>query len=225
MKTAKLYFGLLAVVAAFIFNSCGSPVTLTSWKNPDNKSQISNVVIMPLFDKLEYMKPFEQSMDAYFERQGLKCIGSLDFLNPNIKYPLDDIKRKCDSIGADGILVFKYTGTDKTQSYVPPTTYVTGGYGGYWGGGYWGGGYYGGGYYGGVGYYGDAVSTGGYWTTTSVINLEASLYTKGSKDALWTAQITITDPQYIDQASVSIAQDIFADWQKYGLLKPVVAAK
>jgi hypothetical protein len=220
MKTAKIYFGLLAVVAAFMLTSCGSPITLTSWKNPDNKSQISKVVVMPLFEKLEYMKPFEQSVDAYFEKQGLKSIGSLDFLNPTIKYPIADIKRKCDSLGADAILVFKYKGTDKEESYVPQTTYVTGGYGGYWGGGYWGGGYYGGGYYG-----GGVVSTGGYWTTTSVINLEASVYTHGSKDALWTGQITVTDPQYVDQSAVNIAQYIYADWLKYGLLKPVAATK
>ena len=211
MKTGKIYFALLAVVAAFILNSCSAPVTLTTWKNPDNKSQVSKVVVMPLFEKLEYMKPFEQSMDAYFMKQGLQAIGSLDFLNPNVKYPIDDIKKKCDSLGADGILVFKYTGTDKSESYIPPTTYYTGGYGGYWGGGYWGGGY--------GGYYGGTVSTGGYWTSTSVVNLEASLYTHGSKDALWTGQITITDPQYVDQIAVNIAQNIYADWQKYGLLK------
>ena len=225
MKTGKIYFGLLALAALFILNSCGSPVTLTSWKNPDNKSQVSKVVVMPLFDKLEYMKPFEQSVDAYFEKQGLKAIGSLDFLNPNIKYPIEDIKRKCDSMGADGVLVFVYKGTDKSESYVPPTTYSTGGFGGYWGGVYWGGGYYGGGFYGGGGYYGGTVSTGGYWTTTSVVNLQASLYVKGSKEALWTGQITVTDPQYVDQSAVNIAQNIYAYWQKYGLLKSVVAAK
>ncbi len=205
-------------MAVIMLNSCTAPVTLTSWKNPDSKSQVSKVVLMPMFEKLEYMKPFEQSMDAYFEQQGLKTIGSLDFLNPNIKYSIDDIKKKCDSLSADGILVFIYKGTDKTENYIPPTTYYTGGYGGYWGGGYWGGGYYG-------GYYGGTVSTGGYWTTTSVLNLTASLYCWGSKDAVWTAEITITDPEYVDQVSVQIAQQIFADWQKYGLLKPIVTSK
>ena len=213
MKTAKTYFGLLAVVAAFMLTSCGSPVTLTSWKSPDYKSQVSKVAIMPLFEKLEYMKPFEQAMSAYFQKQGLKAVGSLDFLNPNVKYPIDDIKRKCDSLGVDGILVFVYKGTDKTESYVPPTTYYTGGYGGYWGGGYWGGGYYG------SPYYGSTVSTGGYWTSTSVIKLSASLYVQGSKDAVWTGEVTVTDPQYVDQSSANIARFIYADWGKNGLLK------
>ncbi len=214
MKTKNIYFGIVAVLAVFLITSCGSPVTLTSWKNPSDNVQISKIVVMPLFDKLEYMKPFEQTLDTYFITQGLKAIGSLDFLNPNVKYSIDEIKKKCDSLGADAILVFVYKGTDKSESYVPPTTFYGGGYGGYWGGGYWGGGFYGGGFYG-----GNTVTTGGYWTTTSVVNLKASLYTKTSKDAVWTGDITVTDPNYVDQAANSIAQDIYADWQKYNMLK------
>ena len=212
MKTGKIIVGLQVIAVAMLLMSCGANVTLTSWKNPENKVQVSHVVVMPLFEKLEYMKPFEQSVDAYFERQGLKSIGSLDFLNPGIKYPIADIKRKCDSVGADGVLVFVYKGTDKSESYIPPTTYYTGGFGGYWGGGYWGGGYYG-------GYYGGAVSTGGYWTTTKVINIHASLYVHGSKDAVWTGDMTVTDPKYVDESATAIASYIYADWQKNGLLK------
>ncbi len=215
MKTRKIYLSLITVVAAFVIISCGSPVTLTSWKNPADDSKISKVVVMPLFDKLEYMKPFEQSMDAYFITQGLKALGSLDILNPSIKYTVSDIKKKCDSLGSDAILVFVYKGTDKSESYVPPTTYTTGGFGGSWGGGYWGGGFYGG-----VGFdSGSTVTTGGYWTTTSVVNLKASLYTKSSAEAIWTGDITVTDPNYVDQSATTIAQDIYADWQKNDLLK------
>jgi hypothetical protein len=220
MKTRKSYFVLLAVITALIITSCGSPVTMTSWKNPANTTQISKVVVMPMFEKLEYMKPFEQSMCAYFQSKGLKSLGSLEFLNPSIKYPIADIKTKCDSMGADAILVFIYQGTDKTENYVPETTYYTGGYGGYWGGGYWGGGYYGGGYYG-----GGVVSTGGYWTSTSVVNLKANLYVKGSKDPLWTSDISVTDPTYVDQSAATIAGYIYGDWQKNNMLKSVATRK
>ena len=131
------------------------------------------------------------------------------FLNPSIKYPIEEIKKKCDSLGADAILVFVYKGTDKEQTYVPATTYVSAGYGGYWGGGYWGGGYYG----------GTVTTTGGYWSTTQVVNLEATVYTRVSKkEGLWTAAITVTDPQYIDQVGMNMAKMIYADWQKCNLV-------
>ncbi len=202
----KVSLTAILVLTIVILNSCQSPVTLTSWKSPTDQTKVTKVVVFPLFDKLEYTKPFEQAMVAYFQTQGLKAIGALDFLNPTIKYPMDEVLKKIDSLGANGVLVFKYTGTDKSQSYVPPTYY------GGWGGGYWGGGYWGGGYWGG------GVATGGYWVTTSTVNLKASLYVKDSKEAIWTGDINVTDPNYVDKAATSIAQDIYADWAKNNLL-------
>ena len=217
MKTSKSYLVILAVATAFILTSCGSPISMTSWKNPANTTQISKVVVMPLFEKLEFMKPFEQTMTKYFSSKGLKSIGSLEIFNPAIKYPVDDIKQKCDSLGADAILVFIYQGTDKTDSYVPQTTYYSGGYGGYWGYGYWGG------YYG--GYAGSVVTTGGYWTSTSTVSLTANLYVKGSKEPLWTSEIHVTDPEYVDQVAYNLAGYIYGDWQKNNLLKNVAKGK
>ena len=91
-----------------------------------------------------------------------------------------------------------------------------GGYGGYYGGAYWGGGYYGPG-----AYYGTTVSTtGGYWTTTSIVKLHASLFTRVSKkDGLWTGEISVTDPQYIDQSAVAIARYIYSEWKNYNMIK------
>jgi len=90
---------------AMVLTSCGVSTTLQSWKSPEIKTGISKVVIMPMFNKIEYAKPFEQAMSSYFNGKGLKSIGSLEFLNPDIKYTIADIKRKCDSLGADAILV------------------------------------------------------------------------------------------------------------------------
>jgi len=199
----KIFATLIILSGLF---SCQSPVTLTSWKNPDDHTVISKVVVFPLFNKLEYTKPFEQSVVSYFQSQGIKATGSLDFLNPTVKYPMEQVMKKIDSLGANGVLVFSYTGTDKSQSYVPPTYY------GGWGGGYWGGPYWGGGYWDG------GVATGGYWVTTSTVNLKASLYVKDNKEAVWTGDITVTDPNYIDQSATTIAQDIWADWLKNSLV-------
>ncbi|MBU2650185.1 MAG: hypothetical protein KKA81_04560 [Bacteroidetes bacterium] len=205
-KTKTLAF-LAIIIAGIMLNACQSPVTLTSWKNPDDHTVIAKVAIFPLFNKLEYTKPFEQSVITYFQTQGLKAIGSLDFLNPTVNYSMDQVIKKIDSLGADGVLVFAYKGTDTSKSYVPPT--YTGGWGaGYWGGPYWSGGFYGG------GYWDSGVVTGGYWVTTSTVNLKASLYVKDSHEAVWTGDITVTDPNYVDKAATTIAQDIYNDWVK-----------
>jgi len=52
MKKIVFFFGVLAAAALFLLSSCEAPITLTSWKNPENKSQVSKVVVMPLFESL-----------------------------------------------------------------------------------------------------------------------------------------------------------------------------
>jgi len=210
MRKTFIYVIILAAVVSLL-SRCGTPLSLTTWKNPDVKAQVSKVAVMPLFEKLEYLKPFEQSVVSRFNSHGLKAIGSLEFLNPAIRYEINDIKKKCDSLGVDAILLFIYEGVDKTDNYIPPTTYYNGyygGYGGYWGGGYWGG-----------GFYGATMTTGGYWTTTAVFNLTAKLYVKGSKDPMWTGALRITDPTHIDETGYMVGGTIYADWKKENLIK------
>jgi hypothetical protein len=165
-----------------------------------------------MFDKLEYQRPFEQYATAYLNNKGFKAMESLKFLAPGKKYDLTTLEKKFDSLGVDGILVVTYKGTDKSETYVPPSTTVYPDY-----------------YYNYYNYYdwgypmygpgANVVTTGGYWATTSVINLHANLYSNTDNGLLWTAEISITDPEYIDQISENIASHIYSDWQKSGLLK------
>jgi hypothetical protein len=207
MKTIRTISGFITILLTILFYSCSTPVTLTSMKKQTDKSQVSKVVIMAMFKKLEYIQPFEQSVAAYFASRGLKSAESLTILDPSVKYTPEEIRAKVDSIGGDGVLVVQYAGTDKSATYVPTTYY--GGYRGYWGGGYYG------------GYYGGTMYTTGYWSTSSVVNLTAYLFTSTAKDGpVWTGDIKVTDPKYVDQAAVQIAQSIYADWQRNNLLKP-----
>jgi hypothetical protein len=165
-----------------------------------------------MFNKLDYEKPFEDGMISYFNEKGLKAIAALDFLNPNQKYEMPQLEKMVDSVGADAILIFAYKGTDKTQDYVPPTTTVYPDY------------YYN--YYGFYNWYYpfyapgyDVVTTGGYWVTTTTVNLTANLYANSNNLLIWTASVSITDPQYVDQAGIDIARSIYQDWIQNDLLK------
>jgi len=211
MKKVNFGTGSILVLIALLFNSC-SPVTITSWTNPKENTKIGNVVVWAMFDKLEYQKPFEQYACSYFNSKGLKSIESLTFIAPGHKYELKELEGKLDSLGAEGILIVTYKGTDKQENYVPPSTYV---YPDYYYNYYnyysWGYPMYSPGY--------NVVTTGGYWVTTSTINLKANLYTNVNNDLLWTADISVDDPNYVDEVSYNIASQIYADWQRNGLLK------
>jgi hypothetical protein len=206
--------GALLILVAFLFTSCGSSVNLTSWTNPKENSKIGNVVVWGMFDKLEYQKPFEQYAVNYFNSKGFKAMESLKFLSPGTKYELTALEKKFDSLGVDGILVVTYKGTDKSETYVPQTTSV---YPDYYYNYY---NYYNWGYpmY---GYGANVVTTGGYWATTSTVNLHANLYANSNNALIWTAEISITDPEYIDEVTARVASQIYDDWQKNGLLKVV----
>ena len=67
MKRSTINFGIIAILFVIMLSSCGTPVTLTTWKNPADNSKISKVVVIAMFNKLEYIKPFEQSTAAYFD--------------------------------------------------------------------------------------------------------------------------------------------------------------
>jgi hypothetical protein len=203
--------GLAAILVAFLFTSCNN-VTLTSWTNPKDPQKISKVVVWGMFEKLEYQKPFEQYAVSFFNSKGLKAIESLSFLRPDRKYELADLEKKFDSLGVDALVLVTYKSTDKTETYVPQTTTVYPDY-----------------YYNYYNYYNwgypmygmgaSVVTTGGYWATTTVINLRANLYGNDKNDLLWTADISVDDPEYIDQVSYSIASSIYADWKKNNLIK------
>lgn len=194
MKTRIIPAVLLAMAAIFFMFSCGTPVSLTSWKNPQSDQKVSRVVVMALFGRLDFSKPTEHAVVSYFNGHGLKAIQSLDFLNPTVKYNEEQLRQKIDSAGADGILIFTYKGTDEKQNYVPSGYY--GYYGGPWGYGWW----------------GPPAYSSGYWTTTRLVSVKASLYTaKNPEGAIWTADITVTNPDYVDEAATAIAVKIFED--------------
>ena len=209
-KQTLLSFGMVTMVILFLAGC--SDVSLTSWKNPKVNEQVSKVLVWGMFDKLEYEKPFEDAMVKYFQSKGLKAITALSVMDPNVKYEHSQLEKIFHEAGVDGILIFSYKGTDKEKNYVPPSTSVYPDY--YWN-------YYG--YYNWYyPYYGpsyNVVTTGGYWTTTTIVSLTSNLYGNASDEMIWTASISVTDPNYIDAAGTQIGQQIYKDWLKNNILK------
>ena len=204
--------GLMVISIVAIMMSCSAPVTLTGWKNPKEHQTVSRVVVWAMFNRLEFRKPFEDASVKFLNSRGVKAIGSISFLNPDRKYELPELERILDSIGADGIVIYNYTGTDKTENYIPQTTTV---YPEYYSNYY---GYYSYGFsmYAAPGY--NVVTSGGYTTTTQVVNLTANLYANSDNALLWTGKITVTDPQYVDQSADKIMSYVYSEWVREQLV-------
>ncbi|HSN50308.1 MAG TPA: hypothetical protein VLR52_03675 [Bacteroidales bacterium] len=208
----RFCFLLTGTIAIVILLSSCSPVTLSGWMNPKaTEKTVHKVVVWTMFDKVEYRQPFEQAFYQYFTDKGLTCIPAYGFITPDAKYDYKVLEAKFDSLGADAILIVSYRNTDKKDDYVAPVTMA---YPDYYYNYYrfysWGYPMYGPGY--------NMARTGGYWTTTTVVNLTANLYGNSKDDLIWSGEISITDPQYIDEASAQIARSVLADWKSKGLV-------
>jgi hypothetical protein len=148
-------------------------------------------VVLALFDKLTYTQPFEEQLATYFNSQNLKSKKALDFMDPTTQYTNEQLNRKLDSVGADGLLLISYKGKDVSVS-------TTGGfYGGYRG------------WYGG----------GGQVYTTSTFNVSAKLYIVKNDKLIWTADMQLTDPNDVASSAKQVAQAIIKDWAAKNMLK------
>ena len=212
MKIRILFRVALMLLFAQLIVSCGSTVDLTGWKNPKENQKIGSIVVWAMFERLAYQEPFEQYATACFNKKGLKAVESLKFLSPGKKYELTELEKKFDSMGVDGLVVITYKGLERSEDYVPQsTTTYPSYYSNYYSYYNWG--------YPVYGYGSNVVTTGGYWTTSSKIKLHANLYTKSDNGLMWSADISVLDPEYIDEVTNRIASKMYSDWKKEGLLK------
>ena len=104
MKRKLLFSASLGFALMLILGGCSSPVSLTSWVNPKEHEQVSKIAVWGMFDKLEYQKPFEQTVVSYLNNKGLKAMEALSFIPPGSKHQFAELETKFDSVGADGIL-------------------------------------------------------------------------------------------------------------------------
>ena len=196
MKKLNLLLVIVVLGTLSLIYSC-TTVNLTSWKDPGSNTQINNVVVLGLFEKLEVAKAVEENVVSYFTSHGLKCTKSLDFMAPGQQYSNDELKQKVAGFGADAVLIFVPKAADKSVNYTPPT--YTGYYRGWYGGMY-------------------SVSPG-YYSESTTYRVQANLYTTADEKLIWTGDLSTTDPSSIETAAMQIAQSVYDDWVKNNIVK------
>jgi hypothetical protein len=199
----KLIPFLVVALVLFIY-SC-SPVILNSYIPQGVKpAPLKKILVWAMYKNPAQERIFENSFAQFLQSRGVKCMTAMAILDPSKKYEMTSLEKKFDSLGIDGICIISYLGTQKQANYVPPQTEVYPDYYGYYS---W---YYPMGY--------EVVTTGGYWTTTTFVNLAGKLYTNSDNKLVWTSQITIQDPNYIDDGARDIAAKVFTDWVNDGFI-------
>jgi hypothetical protein len=195
MKKNYLYLFILAFGTIILISAC-TTVNLTSWKDPNAKTQVKNLVVMALFEKLGAASAFENTFADYFNGKGIYVKKSLDFMAPNQPYSNEELKQKLEAQGADAVLIFSPRSADKSLNYTPPT------YSGYY-----------------RGYYGGAYSVSpGYYSESTTYRVQANLYTLADEKLIWSGDLSTTDPSSVEAAASQVAYKIYEDWTKNDML-------
>jgi hypothetical protein len=107
-----LFLSIIFPVVIFVFSSCSTSTSLTSWKNnPEKECSFRKILVMVLIKDLEYKTSLESRLVSDLNKAGINSVKSLDVLSPVEKYSKDDLDSVLQKNNFDGLLTMKYEGS------------------------------------------------------------------------------------------------------------------
>jgi len=184
--------------------------------------QFSKLAVIAVMKNRDESKAFEMAAVANLSKVGIDAVPGFTFLGSDTLVPQDELEKRVETTGADGVLIFKTIAVDKSKVYIPPTSYAIGTelpYGDWWDDPYWG--YYTPYPYHYWGYWYPAVQvvgTPGYWTTEYNYQVETALYRTSDNKLIWTAMSGTYDPRSQSDLGASLSAAVIAKLQADGLI-------
>jgi hypothetical protein len=188
---------LLAVAAAaLVLAACASTKLMSTWRNPQYTGPAMKKLAIFVLVKEDGLRRFAEDQMVQNMPPGTNAVASHRLFD-RLEEDHEKVMGRLVKEGFDGVLVTRLVALDKSQSYVPPQTYVTpvpapmvvGPYGGvnpYYGRFY---GYYGPGY-------ATAYTTApGYTVDTTTAVVETMLYRVPDDMPVWSGTTKTLNPQ------------------------------
>jgi hypothetical protein len=204
-------FGLLALLIAL--SSCGTQTALeTSWRIPHQSiTPMTKLAVIGVLKSHQQSTGFESAVAATFNEHGVEAVPGFSFLKGEKNLDKAEMEQRVATTGADGVLIFKVIAIDRSQQYVPPTTFITpGGFAAdWWNDLYW-------------GYWYPAVqvvSTPGYWETYRNFRVESALYRTSDNKLVWTGISETYDPSSQVDLGASLSKVVLEALEKDGLVR------
>lgn len=213
----------MLVAVALAGASCGTQTQLeTTWRLPDYQGKpFTKLAVIGLLKSTDESTAFESAVVKRFAAAGVETLPGFSFLHGETKLTQDEMESRVRSTGADGVLMFKQIALDKSETYVPPTTYVTTGaeHPEWWEDHYWG-------YYTPYGYHYwgywypavQVVAEAGYWETNTTYKVETTLYRVTDGKLVWTAISDTYDPISQVDLGASLSSQVLSSLQQVGLV-------
>lgn len=177
-----IWFALLALTA------CNKGATTTvplSWKNPTYQGDpFEKLFVIGVGENDATRRLFEDTFASAIAAEGATAQASWGALPKTDRLTEEEIRSAIEGGDFDAVLVTRLLRVDRTEEYVPPSSYVvpTTHYGYY--------GYYGTSY--------SVVQEPAYYETNTTYRLETNLYSAATGDLVWSGQSATLNPSSLD---------------------------
>ena len=215
---------LLALPLVAALAAC-APQTrmMTNWMLPGGAGEdFTKLAVIGIMHNAKESTAFETGMAEQFDKHGVQAVPGFSFMEGAKDLTKAEMEKRVAGTGADAVLIFKVIAVDKSQHYVPPTTYVTPiDYpdDDWWSDDYWG--YYNPYPYDYWGYWYPAeqvITTPAYWETSKTFVVQSSLYRTSDHKLVWTATSDTYNPTDPVQLADSLGKVVYKKLMKAGLV-------
>ena len=206
MNKTVLYM-VLCISGISLSCSGGSSTDVSgNWKKPGyTGKKFNDILVLAISDDLIKRSNVENAVVKKFTEYNIKSAAStnvLDYSSLEVNKgkldtnKIEEIKKKLQSLGYDGVIVISLLDVKQKTEYVPGQSY----YGSYYHAGfynYWYGTY-------------SVVNSPGYYVNKTSVYLETRLFDPATEDLLWAAQTESSDVKEMKDFSASFAEAITA---------------
>ncbi len=204
----------LALAAAILAAGCASTHIASTWKDPDDKGGPVKKMLVMVINPDEAIRKLAENRAVQTMPRGTVGVASYTMFDKPDPDP-EKIKAKLTKEGFDAVLVSRLVSHDKTQTYVPPQTYLAPSYLPPYG--YPAAPYYRS-FYGYYPYAYNYYTTPGYTTETQRILVETLLYRLPDGKPVWSAVSETVNPESKIVLVNEILRIVGQELRKQGLI-------
>ncbi len=192
---------------SLLLAGCSSTKLVTSWSDPNFTGQpIQKVLIVGVNKDEVNRRSYETHFAERLEKEGITGVPAHQVISDSNKYTEEKIRLAVKEVGADAAIISQLVSVEEKERYVPPTYEYEPAFG------------YGHGFY---GYYGMShryVSTPGYYTTDTIVKLEAIVFSTQTEDMIWAGATRSFNPGSAAKVIKENTDLIIQDMKESGLL-------
>lgn len=210
MTSKNLHWSIFTILTLsfLLLSACSSTNLVTSWSEPEYSGEpLKKLLVIAVMKNELQRNVYEDQFVQNLQDNDVTGIAAYRVIQgKDTGYNEKDIREAVRKTGADAAIIARLTAIKKQERYVPPTYDYEPAFG------------YGRGFY---GYYGMSeryVSTPGYTTTDTIVELETTVFSAATEKMIWAGSTRSTNPSSATSVVNKNASLIIKDMKKAGLL-------